>query len=106
MPDERPDAFGEAFAASGSAHVYSWWNSAFRVGRSLGDNFSLFLRSFHRRPASSWEVRSTGVIFPMPLPYPEMFLSASDRIGSGDTVDASNKVGVNLIIAALNIFCI
>lgn len=73
-----------------------WLNSSFRFIRNLGGHFAGFLRSFHRKPATSSKLRSTALMWPMPLPYPGAFLK------SALNENRAFQRGVNLCVASLN----
>ena len=75
----------------------TWFNSSFRFLRKLGGSFSKFLRSFHRRPATSSQLKSTAKLWPMPLPFPGALLETGD-----DCETRALQRGLNLCVAALD----
>ena len=64
----------------------------------MGGDFAHFVRSFHRRPATTSSSGCTARMWPFPLPYPKLMVGTADV----DREDISFKRGVNLVVAALN----
>ena len=85
-------------ASSRSFHPSTWWCASFRFLTKVGGDFAHFVRSFHRRPATTSSSGCTARMWPFPLPYPKLMVGSSDL--SRD--DISFKRGVNLVVAALN----
>ena len=85
-------------ASASTVHPSAWWNSCFRVSKSVGGTFPSFIRPFHRKPAKLLDEAVTAALWPMPLPYPSVLFSESSSVEK----DFSYKRGLNLIVAALN----
>ena len=78
----------------------SWWASSFRFCKSLGGSFSAFLRSFHRKPLSPAMNRATAALWPMPMPYPRVFVHRPSA--EIDRKEDQLQKAVNLLVASLD----
>ena len=78
----------------------SWWASSFRFCKSLGGSFSAFLCSFHRKPLSPAINRATAALWPMPMPYPRVFVHRSSA--EIDRKEDQLQKAVNLLVASLD----
>ena len=87
------------FVETSSFHPLSWWSSAFRMIAGLGVTFSSFVKSFHRKPATSLNSENTATIWPMALPYPSSF---AKRNVTEESISLQFRKGVNLAVACLN----
>ena len=74
------------------------FHPSFRFLAKVGGDFAYFVRSFHRRPATTSSSGCTARMWPFPLPYPKLMVGSAGL----DKKDMSFKRGVNLVVAALN----
>ena len=79
----------------------AWWASSFRFCKSMGGGFSAFLKSFHRKPSSPATSRATAVLWPMPMPYPKVFVHRSPSVIESRKDDQLQRA-VNLLVASLD----
>ncbi len=79
----------------------SWWAASFRFCRSLGGSFAKFLKSFHRKPSTSTTTGGAACLWPIPLPYPKLFVQGSEA-GFKEVKDFQFHQGVNILVAALD----
>ena len=84
-------------ARASTARPETWWNSAFRVLLRSDSKFSIFCKSFLRKPEPP-EEEATGSVWPMPVPYPHVY-----RRDQGVTEEGfALKRAINMQVLALN----
>ena len=79
-------------------HAVRIWDFAFSLLSRLKTKMSLAFHSARHRPSETKALR--GVVWPCPLPFPEMHRKRSNR----GQVDAARKLAINFTIIALNMF--
>ena len=105
----RPNPLDEEFKKSdrppgsraSTVEPGAWWASSFRFCKSMGGGFSAFLKSFHRKPSSPATSRATAVLWPMPMPYPKVFVHRSPSVIESRKDDQLQRA-VNLLVASLD----
>lgn len=87
-------------ATASTVDVHSSWQSLFRVLLQTEGSFQRFFNSIFRRPATPRD-EGTASLWPMPLPYPEVFKSCQDGSDDDRSVRAF-RLAINGAVFVLN----
>lgn len=95
----KPDGSGGRKAPGSGAstvHGLRLWNSIFSLLTTTRSRISLIW--FSSKAGSAQKRAAKGVVWPMPLPFPELHVRRANR----RQCDASRKLGINFLVLLLN----
>ena len=87
-------------ASASTVDASSWWNSSLRHALRGGSKFAIFLKTLLKTATTSSAEEATGKPWPMPIPYPTVWLREAG--GRELLEDFSFKHAVNMMVASLN----